>query len=372
MLSFSHPFFLLLLPVAGLIVWRWSRRRLPAAPYPDATLLSGLPSGRARLARFLSLGLRAAGLGCLVIALAGPRWPDLGSRLPTEGIAIEMVVDASGSMATPDFHWNGQTMTRLDAVKKAFRLFVEGSEAGQDETGRKGEEATAQSSPPPAVVASPRPLLEGRPNDLIGLVTFARWPQTSCPLTLSHSVLLRLMDAEKPRTIPTESESNIGDAIAWALVRLEKAKTKRKVMILLSDGEHNVPPPALTPRQAAQLAASQGVPIYAIDAGGITGASEGADAAPGQTSKESLEAIRASAEKTMAAIAQITGGRHFKVHDAESLLQVCQEIDRLERQEIKSFQYRRYFEGYGVLGMIAFGLLAGVGLLELTVLRKAP
>src|SRR5260370_24250079 len=203
--------------------------------------------------------------------MAGTRWPDTGSRIPTEGIAIEMVVDASGSMATPDFEWEGKPISRLEAVKGAFRLLALGGEGPR------------QSS------------LPGRPNDLIGLVTFARWPQTSCPLTLSHSVLLRLLDAEKPRSTPTESETNIGDAVAWGLVRLEKTKAKRKVMVLLSDGEHNVPPPALTPRQAAQLAANEGIPIYTIDAGGTSGTPEGADAKSAETDKATAEQISASA-----------------------------------------------------------------------------
>ena len=348
MLMFAQPWLLLLLPIGGLLLWRWSRRRAPALRYPDTILLSDLPPGRSRWARRLGIGFRAAGLLLLLLALAGPRWPDRGSRVSTEGIAIQMVVDASGSMATPDFLWDGKTISRLDAVKKAFRLFVEGD-----------QEASPAS-------------LEGRPNDLMGLVTFARWPQTSCPLTLSHSVLLRILDAEKPRSTPTESETNIGDAIAWGLVRLHNAKASRKVMILLSDGEHNVPPPALTPRQAAQLAANEGIPIYTIDAGGISGTPEGADGKPGETDKETAERIRASAEKTMRAIAQITGGRHFKARDTESLFQVCREIDRLERQEIQSFQYRRYFEGYWTFGLASFGFLAMIGLLESTILRTAP
>ena len=361
MLTFSRPAFLLLLPIAGLLLWRWYRRRQPAVRYPDTGLLSELPAGRSRLARKAGIGFRAAGLIFLILALAGPRWPDRGSRIATEGIAIEMVVDASGSMATPDFNWQGQTVTRLEAVKKAFRLFVEAGEAPQ-----------LRRLTPPAQHAH----FEGRPNDLIGLVTFARWPKTTCPLTLSHSVLVRLMDAEKPRTIPTESESNIGDAIAWGLVRLEKAKAKRRVMILLSDGEHNVPPPALTPRQAAQLAANLGVKIYAIDAGSSVedraSRKENGESRTGEAGKEAAEKIRASAEKTMEAIAQITGGRHFKVQDADSLLQVCGDIDRLEAQEIQSFQYRHYFEGYPLLGMMSFSFLALVGLLELTVFRKIP
>jgi Ca-activated chloride channel family protein len=349
MLTFAQPWLLILLPIGALVMWVWSRRRRPAVRFPDTSLLANLPPGRVRWARWLGIGFRAAGLLLLLIALAGPRWPDQSSRISAEGIAIEMVVDASGSMATPDFTWEGKPISRLEAVKRAFRLFVEGDKQPSEQT-----------------------LLEGRPNDLIGLVTFARWPQTTCPLTLSHSVLLRLLDAEKPRSTPTESETNIGDAIAWGLVRLEKTNAKRKVMILLSDGEHNVPPPALTPRQAAQLAANQGIPIYVIDAGGVTGIPEGPITQSNEVDKESAKRIRASAESTMKSIAQITGGRHFKAGDTETLLEVYREIDRMERQEARSFLYRRYFEGYSLLGLASFGFLAMIGLLELTVLRKAP
>src|SRR5437899_4372912 len=379
MLTLSQPAFLLLLPIAGLLLWRWYRRRQSAVRYPDTGLLSELPAGRARIARIAGIGFRAAGLIFLILALAGLRWPDRGSRIATEGIAIEMVVGASGSMATADFNWEGQSITRLEAVKKAFRLFVEGGEAEPERA--EVRQHPGADAPWLAARSAQQVHFEGRPHDLIGLVTFARWPKTTCPLTLSHSVLVRLMEAEKPRTIPTESESDIGDAIAWGLVRLEKAKTKRRVMILLSDGEHNVPPPALTPRQAAQLAANLGVKIYAIDAGskaedgGSKIEDRGAHVGSGQSSildPRSSILIRASAEKTMEAIAQITGGRHFKVQDADSLLQVCGEIDRLEAQEIQSFQYRRYFEAYPLVGLMSFSFLALVGLLELTVFRKIP
>src|SRR5260370_38684393 len=126
MVTFAQPWLLLLLPIGGLLLWRWTRRRAPALRYPDTILLTDLPPGRSRWARRLGIGLRAIGLLLLLMALAGPRWPDRGSRVSTEGIAIQMVVDASGSMATPDFLREGKAISRLDAVKKAFRLFVVG------------------------------------------------------------------------------------------------------------------------------------------------------------------------------------------------------------------------------------------------------
>ena len=99
------------------------------------------------------------GLACLllVLACAGPRRPDLRTRLPAEGIAIMMAIDVSGSMATPDVLWNpgSPPVSRLDAAKNSFKLFVGGGEA-PDGTN-----------------------FEPRPGDSIGLVKFAAVPQTA-------------------------------------------------------------------------------------------------------------------------------------------------------------------------------------------------
>ncbi len=285
--------------------------------------------------------LRAAGLTALVLAVAGPRWPDEGTRLDTEGIAIAMLVDVSGSMAEPDFEWDDHRVTRLEAVKRAFGLFVEGGKGARDVQ------------------------LEGRHADLIDLVTFATRPETVCPLTLSHTVLVQMLNTEQPRSLPTESQTNIGDAIAWGLHTLESAGQRRKVMVLLSDGEHNVPPPALKPRQAAQLAANLRVPIYAIDAGGDVPVRESGQ--PRTETEDRTQGVRA-----LQAAAKISGGHYFRAQDSAALLAACRDIDRLERREIKSFQYRRYYESYPWFGLASFVLFVSVHMLELTVWRRVP
>src|SRR5262249_25272470 len=134
----------------------------------------------------------------------------------------------------------------LQAVKNAFRLFVEGGEAPDGSH------------------------LEGRPTDRIGLVVFGTRPDAVCPLTLSHSALLRIMEEQQARSIPGESQTNLSDAIALGLSRRGSAGPGRRVLILLSEGEHNVVSPASTwtPRQVAHVAAGLKVPIYAIDAAG--------------------------------------------------------------------------------------------------------
>jgi Ca-activated chloride channel family protein len=283
--------------------------------------------------------LRGLALVLLIIALAGPRWPDERTRITTDGIAIMMVVDVSGSMAEPDFDWQGERISRLDAVKKVFRLFVEGGEEGDQK-------------------------FNGRLEDLIGLVTFASRPECPCPLTLSHAVLLRLLDTEMPRQIPGESQTNITDALALGLDRLDAAgQGQRKVLILLSDGEHNESKPrsGWSLAQAGQLARALGWSIYTIDAGGV-----------GPTTTENNAASREKAVRDMSELARVTGGQYFRADNTQSLLDVCHEIDQLERQPIQSFQYRRYHEGFAWFATASFVLFVLVGVMELTLWRKIP
>jgi Ca-activated chloride channel family protein len=334
--SFAHPWLLLLLPAAPLFARAWLRRRRTALRVPDLAAFDGLPPGWAQRALRGGAVLRGLGVAALVLALAGPRWPDPGTRLTSEGIALLFVVDVSGSMAEPDFDWAGQRLTRLAAAKRAFRLFVTGGEANG---------AT----------------LPGRPNDAVGAVVFALHPEDACPLTLDHATLLDLLDAEEPRGVP-DTGTNIGDALAWGLKRLEAAGDRHRVLVLLSDGEHNTPPPALTARQAAQLAANQGVPVYTIDAGSPPG--------PAATPEDS--AARALGQRALASVAAMTGGRTFVAHDAAALVDACATIDRLERRPIESFQYRRYAEGDRWCALAALACFTAALGLEATRWRRVP
>src|SRR5947209_17625813 len=140
MIQFASPRYLLLLLLVPVLVWWYLRLGRNALRFPGLTLLTGLPAGRARLARVGGAALRGLTLTLLVVALAGPRTPDLRTRIDTEGIALVMVVDVSGSMGEHDFVWDGAAVSRLDAVKHVFRLFVEGGKGG----GRTADGTDAQ------------------------------------------------------------------------------------------------------------------------------------------------------------------------------------------------------------------------------------
>jgi Ca-activated chloride channel family protein len=343
----AYPWALALLLVLPLVARRWRRRPRAVFRFSQIAALEKLPTGRSVAAERGGLWLRLIGLGLGIVALAGPRWPDEGSRIPTQGISLALVLDVSSSMAQRDFNWQGETISRLEGVKRVFRLLAQGG-TGPDGT-----------------------TFPGRSQDLMMIVAFATRPETICPLTLDHAALLTILDAEEPRTLITEATTNPGDAVAWALYALQKAPTRRKLIVLLTDGESNVPPPALKPRQAGQLAGNLGIPIYTIDAApaGESAAAAGQDAA---LQGDALQGDAARARQVLQEVAKMTQGQYFHATDGDALTRALAGIDQLERDLIDSYRYRRYAEGYPWFALAALACWLVVLALEATRWRKAP
>jgi Ca-activated chloride channel family protein len=299
----------------------------------------------------LPLILRVAALVCLVIALARPQTGMEKTRDISEGIAIQMVVDRSGSMGA-EMTYQGTQMTRLDVVKKVFLDFALGN--GKD--------------------------LSGRSSDLIGMIAYARYPDTICPLTLAHDTLPMFVDNTKLVSQKPEDGTAIGDALALAAARLETAETalkkqrkempnaykiKSKIIILLTDGQNNTG--KRTPMEAAELAAKWGIRVYAIAIGGgesgMVRTPFGVFQVPGGAETDT---------STLKAIAEKTGGVFREAKNADALSEIYKEIDQLEKSEIQTVRYVDYKEGFLPFALLAFGLIIGEILLSCTVFRRLP
>jgi Ca-activated chloride channel family protein len=336
--TFAAPEFLYLLPLALLVAGWWARRRRPAVRFSDLSLFAGAAGGRARRAVWGGAALRGMACAALVLACAGPRLPDERTRLPAEAVAVMMVMDVSDTMSGMVGWAPGEPpVTRLEAAQRAFRLFVAGGTA-PDGTG-----------------------FDPRPSDQVGLVAFASVPQTVCPLTLNHSVLLKIADGLRPKG-GLDAGTNVGDAIAEALIRLEASKgPKTRVLILLSDGQHvQTKDAALKPRAAAQLAANLGYAIFTIDAG----PDPAPDAPPDDERRQGREILRQ--------VAEMTGGRAFTATAGADMRAAYKQIDGLARSPVAAYQYRRYFEFYGWCAAAAVVFLLVAHVLDRTAWRTVP
>jgi Ca-activated chloride channel family protein len=223
--------------------------------------------------------------------------------------------------------------------------------------------------------------LKGRPHDLVGVITFARYPNTVCPLTLAHDVLPQFLKTIQPPAREYEDGTAIGDAIALGVTRLKIAEEtlkkqsvrlstdyeiKSKVIILLTDGQNNCG--KRTPRESAELASKYGIKIYTIGVGG------------GQafiTYRTPMGVYRIPIsedidEKTLKQIASITGGIYRRAQTGWDLQEICKELDQLEKSELISARYVDYTERFQWFAVPAFILLVLEVLLRTTVFSKLP
>ena len=302
---------------------------LPSHAHTFRTRLIWLPTALLALSAIL-----------LGIALAGPRLPDRSQRIEREGIAIMMAVDISGSMQALDLSEGDKERTRLDAVKSVFSEFVRGTDT-----------------------------LAGRHDDQIGVISFAGFADTRCPLTLDHEILMQVADSLQIVTARREDGTAVGDGLGLAVERLRASKAKSRIIILLTDGVNNRGEE--TPLAAAELAATEGIKVYTIGAG-----SQGF--APVRvpdpfTGRPTLQQVEVQIdEKTLEAIAERTGGKYFRATNAEGLRKVYGEIDKLERTKIGEERFREYTEYYRHVTALALLLAALAWLLMATVLRRLP
>ncbi len=331
--AFPEALWLLLLTPVLWPLWRWRERARPTLRHPDLRLLQGPPTARALWARRIPFWGRLLTIGLLIFALSGPRWPLLGSRIPTEGIAFMMVVDVSGSMGERDVQWAGQPVTRLEAAQAVLKQFIQGGEG-----------------------------LSYRGNDALGLVTFSVRPIDVCPPTLSHDSVRYFLEGAKPIGKVPDSGTNIGDALAVAINLLVRSPIKSKAILLISDGEHNVPKEidaeALGPRQSAQIAAALGVRVHTIFLAG----------AP----RPETSATQQQAQAALRDVALLTKGESAVAEDGAALGQISQKLDALEKSRLETFLYTQHTEAGPWLVLAALVCLVGTVVVEETWLRVTP
>jgi len=334
-----HGWFLLATLVAPLIFWI-AKRPGATIEFSSLALLDRAPrSLRARLAR-LPAAFLAVAVTLLAIALAGPRTPDHETRVSREGIAIVMVVDRSGSMNARDMVEDDLGVDRMTAVKNVFRDFV----LGDNKSG------------------------SGRPDDMIGLIAFASFADSLCPLTLDHGNLTTMAEDVEIATDETESATAIGEGLALAVERLRNNPAQSKVVILLTDGFNNAG--QIEPLQAAQLAFDYDIKVYAIGVG-----TDGLAPFPAKDlfGRDVLRPMRVEIdEETLQKISDKTGGRYFRATDMEGLAKIYTEIDHMERTQLTEVRYRQYTEHYGIFVLGALGLIAVAAIANGTVFRRLP
>ena len=273
--------------------------------------------------RLLPLILKLIALFLLIIALARPQSNIDWEESSIEGIDIVLSMDISGSMLAEDLKPN-----RLEASKNVALDFI-----------------------------------SKRINDRIGLVIFSGKSFTQCPLTTDHNVISNLFKDITSGMI--EDGTAIGMGLATAVNRLKESKAISKVIILLTDGVNNQG--VIAPLTAAEIAQKYGIRVYTIGIG-----TEGFAPYPFQTpfgiQYQDVE-VKID-EKTLQDIATITNGKYFRAKNNNSLKQIYEDIDSLEKSKIEVTQFHKRKEEYVSFASISLCMLIISFILEMTYFKK--
>ncbi|MBS0262464.1 MAG: VWA domain-containing protein [Planctomycetes bacterium] len=352
----ESPYWLMLVPVLlAAWWWRFRPRQRPAALFSSVAEFRNLPVTLAQRVRRVLPALSAVAILLMICGLARPQSGRTESRITGEGIAIELVLDISGSMEALDFQLDGRDVNRLTAVKRVIQDFVLGSRSMK---------------------------LPGRPDDLVGLVAFGGFADSKCPLTLDHGALVDIVNSlEVPRpvqdrqgriinaeSLKEELATAIGDGVALGVDRLRGAKARSKVLVLLTDGDSNAG--VVDPRDAAKIAAETGIRVYTIGIG-----RNGVVPMPQVDEFGNRMLVPAQFhvdEDLLREMAETGGGKYFHAADLTGLAQVYAEIDKLEKTEFEETKYSEYLELYPWFAGPGLALLLVVGTLFETRLRSLP
>jgi Ca-activated chloride channel family protein len=304
----------------------------PAVQFSDLSSISKIPRSPFIRARHVLIALRLIGTGLLFVALARPQQGRSDEEVTTEGVDIALVLDVSVSMKALDF----KPEDRLTVAKQRIKEFI-----------------------------------AKRQNDRIGLVVFAARSFTKCPLTLDYSVLNNFIDDITYTDFSFQTA--IGTAIATASNRLKDSNAKSKVMILLTDGANNAG--EIPPVTAAKAAKEFGIKIYTIGVG-----KEGQVPMPvtvqnpftGQTYQDVQMVESDLDEPTLQEIATTTNGLFFRAQNSEKLKDIYDQIDKLEKTEIKTTIFTSYEERFYPWLFAGFLVLLLELILQNTRFRRIP
>ncbi|HEX4644596.1 MAG TPA: VWA domain-containing protein [Verrucomicrobiae bacterium] len=341
--QFQYPWALALL--ALLPVYAFLRGRigkLSALRFPSADIARAAGGTARAAAGRLLVFLRILTVGLCIVALAGPRFAHDRTETQASGVDIMLVFDLSWSMMALDMGGVDESGSRFGIASSVLEDFI-----------------------------------NKRPNDRIGLIVFSGVPYLASPLTLNHDWLvqnLRRLHVGIVRELGTA----IGDATAAAAKRLKMVKdSKSRLIILLTDGDNNQG--EIEPVPAAQIATAIGAKIYTIGLGieepcrlpsfdintGKYKRGPGGEIIPTIT-------LQPANYSVLGEMARLAHGKSYRAMNRRELQSIYNEIDRLEKTEVKLRRFTTFTPLFQWPLLAAFALLALELILSNTRYRRLP
>lgn len=219
--------------------------------------------------------LKTLAAALLVGALATPVVIDYADPRNRNGIDIVLSLDGSGSMNASGFGGEESRLSRFEIVQQIASDFV-----------------------------------MKRLEDNVGVVLFGDFAFIATPVTYEKEIVSEMIGYLSHGM--AGQNTAIGEGVAMGVRALRDSKARSRVIILLTDGEHNSG--AISPKEAVEMVQKAGIKLYTIGIG-----------PKGEFDNALLEQL-----------ARDGGGKYFSAANAKELQAVYDEIDTMERSSIKS------------------------------------
>ncbi len=327
--AFPHLLWILaVIPVMAVYLRYFRSDDLPSLRVSSLKSLPGLSTSALNRVVAVPGILRMIAIAFLIFAVARPQRGLRSEEVSTKATDVMICLDASRSMLSLDF----KPLNRFECAKAVIKEFI-----------------------------------QGRQQDRLGLVMFAEYAVTTCPLTVDRTALLDIIDSLQVGDISPD-QTAIGMGIATSVQRLKDSKAKSRVIVLLTDGSNNAG--SVDPVTAAKAAAAYGIKIYSIGAATPEGGLMPVD--DPLMGRRMVQIKNDIDEDTLLKLATLTGGKYFRAKSEGALKEIFKEIDSMEKTDIKVTEYTDYQELYWPLLLAAVATLLAELLLAKTALRTLP
>lgn len=293
MIEFALPLAFILLP-APWIIWKFvppHRQTIPALRYPFFRTIVAATGTEARSGSLVVLRQRLQMITAMIvwalIVLALARPERIGEPVETNKAARDLIlaIDISGSMDERDFRSDtGEPLQRLAAIRAIVGDFI-----------------------------------EARDGDRVALIMFGSRAFIQAPFTEDLKAVRALLGQTEVGMAGPHTA--IGDAIGLAIRTFETSEIEKRLLILLSDGADTNS--RMSPINAAEIAAQNGVEIHTIAVGNPDGSGEN------RVDTEALSDIATRA-----------GGQSFFANDIAGLNSIYKRIDELAPRAVETLSFR--------------------------------
>ncbi len=300
------PLLLLLL----VMILQWKKKT--AGKIANPALLKALIASYSPARFILRFILLLVAIASIVLAAANLQQPGEPDTINRKGVDVMIALDVSNSMLAADLKPN--------RLERARQFMIR--------------------------------LIEGMPNDRVGLIVFAGRAYMQMPLSTDHAAAKMYIQTASPEMVPTQG-TVFNEALRIAAGSFNSKEKKYKAVVLISDGEDH-------DAEAAKLAvtmAENGIMINTVGIGSTQGTPI-IDANTGDTKKDAQGNIVLTKlnEGALQQLSAATNGVYVRLEDAAAAVkQITAQLATIEQSAGKDqsfINYKNYFQWFLVAALI--------------------